>query len=442
MNQKSREGYVMKVFEYGRDELNILYEQLKSRSIENRADIEESVREILRGVKERGDAAVSEYTQKFDGVLISPQELEVSASEIEESLESADKELLNVIKRAAENIRAFHERQKENSWFTTNQDGVVLGQKITPLDRAGVYVPAGSAPLPSTVLMNVIPAKVAGVREIVLCSPPDKSGRINPLILACAKIAGADRVFKTGGAQAIGAMAYGTESIPKVDKIVGPGNIYVATAKKLVFGICGIDMIAGPSEVLVIADETANPRYVAADLLSQAEHDAFASAILVTTSKKIADEVNKELQIQLEKLPRKDIASKSVNNYGAIVITGSIDQAVEIANTIAPEHLELCVEDPFSLLPSINNAGAIFLGNFSPEPLGDYYAGPNHTLPTSGTARFSSPLGVYDFVKRQSIISYSKKAFEKVSSDVAAFADAEGLTAHANSIRIREDGGN
>ncbi|NLM74203.1 MAG: histidinol dehydrogenase [Clostridiaceae bacterium] len=432
----------MKVFEYGRDELNILYEQLKSRSIENRADIEESVREILRGVKERGDAAVSEYTQKFDGVLISPQELEVSASEIEEALESADKELLNVIKRAAENIRAFHERQKENSWFTTNQDGVVLGQKITPLDRAGVYVPAGSAPLPSTVLMNVIPAKVAGVREIVLCSPPDKSGRINPLILACAKIAGADRVFKTGGAQAIGAMAYGTESIPKVDKIVGPGNIYVATAKKLVFGICGIDMIAGPSEVLVIADETANPRYVAADLLSQAEHDAFASAILVTTSKKIADEVNKELQIQLEKLPRKDIASKSVNNYGAIVITGSIDQAVEIANTIAPEHLELCVEDPFSLLPSINNAGAIFLGNFSPEPLGDYYAGPNHTLPTSGTARFSSPLGVYDFVKRQSIISYSKKAFEKVSSDVAAFADAEGLTAHANSIRIREDGGN
>lgn len=431
----------MKVFEYGRDELNILYEQLKSRSIENRADIEESVREILRGVKERGDAAVSEYTQKFDGVLISPQELEVSASEIEESLESADKELLNVIKRAAENIRAFHERQKENSWFTTNQDGVVLGQKITPLDRAGVYVPAGSAPLPSTVLMNVIPAKVAGVREIVLCSPPDKSGRINPLILACAKIAGADRVFKTGGAQAIGAMAYGTESIPKVDKIVGPGNIYVATAKKLVFGICGIDMIAGPSEVLVIADETANPRYVAADLLSQAEHDAFASAILVTTSKKIADEVNKELQIQIEKLPRKDIASKSVNNYGAIVITGSIDQAVEIANTIAPEHLELCVEDPFSLLPSINNAGAIFLGNFSPEPLGDYYAGPNHTLPTSGTARFSSPLGVYDFVKRQSIISYSKKAFEKVSSDVAAFADAEGLTAHANSIRIREDGG-
>jgi len=432
----------MKVFEYGRDELNILYEQLKSRSIENRADIEESVREILRGVKERGDAAVSEYTQKFDGVLISPQELEVSASEIEESLESADKELLNVIKRAAENIRAFHERQKENSWFTTNQDGVVLGQKITPLDRAGVYVPAGSAPLPSTVLMNVIPAKVAGVREIVLCSPPDKNGRINPLILACAKIAGADRVFKTGGAQAIGAMAYGTESIPKVDKIVGPGNIYVATAKKLVFGICGIDMIAGPSEVLVIADETANPRYVAADLLSQAEHDAFASAILVTTSKKIADEVNKELQIQIEKLPRKDIASKSVNNYGAIVITGSIDQAVEIANTIAPEHLELCVEDPFSLLPSINNAGAIFLGNFSPEPLGDYYAGPNHTLPTSGTARFSSPLGVYDFVKRQSIISYSKKAFEKVSSDVTAFADAEGLTAHANSIRIREDGGN
>lgn len=430
----------MKVFEYGKDDIKILFEQLKNRNLENRADIEESVREILQSVKERGDAAVSEFTQKFDGAIVNPQEIEVSSGEMEDALVSVDEELLKVIKRAAENIRKFHARQKENSWFATGQDGVVLGQKVTPLERAGVYVPAGSAPLPSTVLMNVIPAKVAGVSEIILCSPPEKNGRIHPLILACAKIAGADRVFKAGGAQAIGAMAYGTKTIPKADKIVGPGNIYVATAKKLIFGICGIDMIAGPSEVLVIADESANPKYVAADLLSQAEHDSLASAILVTSSRKIADAVNKELQIQLEKLPRKDIALQSINSFGAIIITGTIDEALEIANNIAPEHLEVCVEDPFSLLPSIKNAGAIFLGNYSPEPLGDYFAGPNHTLPTSGTARFSSPLGVYDFVKRQSIISYSKKAFEKIASDVAAFADAEGLTAHANSIRIREGG--
>lgn len=430
----------MKVFEYGKDDIKILFEQLKNRNLENRADIEESVREILQSVKERGDAAVSEFTQKFDGAIVNPQEIEVSSGEMEDALVSVDEELLKVIKRAAENIRKFHARQKENSWFATGQDGVILGQKVTPLERAGVYVPAGSAPLPSTVLMNVIPAKVAGVSEIILCSPPEKNGRIHPLILACAKIAGADRVFKAGGAQAIGAMAYGTKTIPKADKIVGPGNIYVATAKKLIFGICGIDMIAGPSEVLVIADESANPKYVAADLLSQAEHDSLASAILVTSSRKIADAVNKELQIQLEKLPRKDIALQSINSFGAIIITGTIDEALEIANNIAPEHLEVCVEDPFSLLPSIKNAGAIFLGNYSPEPLGDYFAGPNHTLPTSGTARFSSPLGVYDFVKRQSIISYSKKAFEKIASDVAAFADAEGLTAHANSIRIREGG--
>lgn len=430
----------MKVFEYGKDDIKILFEQLKNRNLENRADIEESVREILQSVKERGDAAVSEFTQKFDGAIVNPQEIEVSSGEMEDALVSVDEELLKVIKRAAENIRKFHARQKENSWFATGQDGVILGQKVTPLERAGVYVPAGSAPLPSTVLMNVIPAKVAGVSEIILCSPPEKNGRIHPLILACAKIAGADRVFKAGGAQAIGAMAYGTKTIPKADKIVGPGNIYVATAKKLIFGICGIDMIAGPSEVLVIADESANPKYVAADLLSQAEHDSLASAILVTSSRKIADAVNKELQIQLEKLPRKDIALQSINSFGAIIITGTIDEALEIANNIAPEHLEVCVEEPFSLLPSIKNAGAIFLGNYSPEPLGDYFAGPNHTLPTSGTARFSSPLGVYDFVKRQSIISYSKKAFEKIASDVAAFADAEGLTAHANSIRIREGG--
>lgn len=427
----------MKIYRVGQDNLNVLYEQLNRNSPGIRKDVEDAVLGILHSVRERGDTALLEYTYKFDGVSIDPSSIEVSKIELEGALLSVDKELLKIMEKAADNIRAFHERQKENSWFMTEQDGIILGQKVTPLNRVGVYAPAGSAPLPSTVLMDVIPAKVAGVNEVILFSPPDKNGRINPLILACAKLAGADRVFKSGGAQAIAAMAYGTKTIPKVDKIVGPGNIYVATAKKLVFGTCGIDMIAGPSEVLIIADETANPRFVAADLLSQAEHDALASAILVTNSEKLAQQVITEVQNQLLNLSRSSIAAKSMEDYGAVVVTENIDQAVEIANEIAPEHLEICTSDPFSILPSIKNSGAIFLGNYSPEPLGDYFAGPNHTLPTSGTSRFFSPLGVYDFVKRQSVISYSRDAFIKAAPCVSAFAKAEGLTAHARAIDIR-----
>ncbi len=427
----------MKLYEYGKDDFNTLFDRLRERSPEGRKDIEEAVSGILHSVKERGDMALIDYTQKFDGVSLSSNALEVSKVELEGALLSVDKGLLTVMEKAAANIRAFHDRQRENSWFMTQEDGTLLGQKVTPLNRVGVYAPAGSAPLPSTVLMDVIPAKVAGVSEIILCSPPGKNGKINPLVLACAKLAGVDRVFSVGGAQAVAAMAYGTETLPKVDKIVGPGNIYVTTAKKLVFGTCGIDMIAGPSEVLVIADETANPSYVAADLLSQAEHDVLASSILITTSKAMAQQVEQALQQQLSILPRKEIAERSIEDYGAIVLTQSLDEAIEIANIIAPEHLEVCTADPFALLSSLKNAGAIFLGNYSPEPLGDYFAGPNHTLPTSGTARFFSPLGVYDFVKRQSVISYSRKAFEKATEHVAAFADAEGLTAHAEAIRIR-----
>lgn len=319
----------------------------------------------------------------------------------------------------------------------TREDGTILGQKVTPLSRVGVYAPAGTAPLPSTVLMDIIPARVAGVEEVILCSPPQKDGKVNPVILACAMVAGADRVFAVGGAQAIGAMAYGTRTIPMVDKIVGPGNIYVATAKKQVFGICGIDMIAGPSEVLIIADETANPEYVAADLLSQAEHDLLASSILVTTSTTLAEAVVKAIEAQTQKLTRNEIINKSLDAYGAIVVVPNLDEAVKISNRIAPEHLEINTQDPFALLSGIKNAGAIFLGEYSPEPVGDYFAGPNHTLPTAGTARFFSPLGVYDFIKRSSIISYTRKALMDAAPYAASFADAEGLQAHAESIRIR-----
>jgi len=426
----------MKIYEYGKDNLAEFCERLRERSPGFRKDVEDTCRNILDDVRITGDKALVEYTRKLDGVDISPDAIEVSRTEIESAYNSVDKNLLETIEKAAANIRAFHENQRENSWFTGSK-GVITGQKVTPLERVGVYVPAGSAPLPSSVLMNVIPAKVAGVSEVILCSPPGKDGRIDPLILACCKITGVDRVFTIGGAQAIGAMAYGTETVPKVDKIVGPGNIYVATAKKLVFGICGIDMVAGPSEVLVIADDSANPAFVAADLLSQAEHDILASCVLVTTSKELAGKVLREIELQLARLPRKEIASESLEKYGAVIITGTIGEAIDIANTIAPEHLEVCTIEPFALLDSIRNAGAIFLGSFSPEPLGDYFAGPNHTLPTTGTARFFSPLGVYDFVKYQSVIYYSKEAFDRVSRDIAAFADAEGLSAHANAIRIR-----
>ena len=427
----------MKIYECKKDSLELLLENLNKRSPEGQLEVERVTADIIRNVKERKDEALIEYSRKFDRVELTPDTIEVAQNELVNALNSIDRDLLRVIEKSAANIRAFHEKQLENSWFTTNENGIFLGQKITPLSRVGVYVPAGSAPLPSTVLMDVIPAKVAGVEEIVLCSPPSKNGKIDPVILACAKLAGVHRVFMVGGAQAIAAMAYGTQTIPKVDKIVGPGNIYVATAKKMVFGICGIDMIAGPSEILIIADETANPAYVAADLLSQAEHDKLASSILLTVSKELAQNVINELETQLSKLTRAEIATESLENYGAIVVTETINEAVDISNLIAPEHLEVCTKNPFDLLPLIKNAGAIFLGNYSPESLGDYFAGPNHTLPTSGTARFFSPLGVYDFIKRQSVISYSRDAFNAVASDVAAFAQAEGLTAHAGAVRIR-----
>lgn len=427
----------MRIYEYGRDDMEALFESLRSRAPEGRRDVEEAVSEILKNVKERGDEALCEYTLRFDGVSVPKNRLEVPREEMEKALEAIDGSLRKVLERSAENIRAFHEEQKEKSWFMTGEDGILLGQKVTPLSRVGVYAPAGTAPLPSTVLMDIIPAKVAGVDQVILCSPPQQDGKVNPMILACAMIAGVDRVFAVGGAQAIGAMAYGTRTIPAVDKIVGPGNIYVTVAKKQVFGICGIDMTAGPSEVLIIADESANPAYVAADLLSQAEHDELASAILVTDSRILADAVAKEIEIQAGKLGRSSIVRKSLEAYGAIVLVPSLDDAVKVSNRIAPEHLEINTKDPFALLSDIRNAGAIFLGEYSPEPLGDYFAGPNHTLPTAGTARFFSPLGVYDFVKRSSVISYTRGAFMKAAPYVISFAEAEGLQAHAESVRIR-----
>lgn len=425
----------MKLYLSSKDEMSELFACLKSRNSEERQDVTETVREIINAVRLEGDNALFQYTQKFDGVSL--ESLEVEKSAMQEALNTIDPELLSSIRRAVENIRSFHEKQKENSWFTTEVDGVLLGQKVTPLERVGVYVPGGTAPLPSSVLMNVIPAKVAGVNEVILFTPPGKNGLCSPVILACAAIAGVDRVFLAGGAQAIAAMAYGTETVPKVDKITGPGNIYVATAKKMVYGLCDIDMIAGPSEVLVIADEYARADYVAADLLSQAEHDVMASAILISTSMELIQQVMDEIEIQADKLPRRDFIMESIKNCGATVLVESLAQAIMLSNQIAPEHLELYVKNPFELLGSVKNAGAIFLGEYAPEPLGDYMAGPNHILPTNGTARFSSPLSVSDFVKKSSVISYSKDALAKLWKDVARFAEAEGLDAHANSIRIR-----
>lgn len=425
----------MRLYKSSDNEIDQLLARLKSRNSEERQDVTEAVRDILREVRLKGDKAVIHYTRKFDGVEL--RSLEVEREIIDEALSSIDPELLSTIRKAASNIRSFHEKQKENSWFSAEADGVILGQKVTPLERVGVYVPGGTAPLPSTVLMNVIPAKVAGVNEIILFTPPGKNGLPSPVILACAAIAGADRVFTVGGAQAVAAMAYGTETIPKVDKITGPGNIYVATAKRLVYGLCDIDMIAGPSEILIIADKNARADYVAADLLSQAEHDVMASSILITTSNELIDQVNAEIERQTEKLPRRQFIMESIKNCGAAVLVESIAEAVSISNRIAPEHLELYVSNPFELLGSVKNAGAIFLGEYAPEPLGDYMAGPNHILPTNGTARFSSPLSVSDFMKKSSVISYTRNALEKLWKDAARFAEAEGLDAHANSIRIR-----
>ena len=399
------------------------------------ADVSAPVADILRAVKERGDAALLEYEKQFDRVELSA--LEVTPQELEEGAAQVDPEFTQILREAAENIRAFHAKQKREGFLMTQRDGVVLGQKITPLARVGIYVPGGTAAYPSTVLMNAIPAHIAGVGEIIMATPPGRDGKIRPAILAAAKLAGVTRIFKMGGAQAVAALAYGTESVPKVDKIVGPGNIYVALAKKAVYGHVSIDAIAGPSEILVIADESANPRYVAADLLSQAEHDELASAILVTTSEELAEQVSDQVDAFLKELPRSGIISKSLDNYGYILIADSMEDAIETANEIASEHLEIQTKDPYDVMTKIRNAGAIFIGEYSSEPLGDYFAGPNHVLPTNGTAKFFSPLSVDDFIKKSSIIAYSRNALEAIHEDIEDFAKAEQLTAHANSIKVR-----
>jgi len=398
-------------------------------------DINITVEEIVKNVKKNGDSAVLEYTAKFDGAEL--DSMEVTADEIDIAWKRTPESLKIALAEAADSIKRFHEKQKRNSFMDNTLKGRITGQLINPIEKVGIYIPGGKSPYPSTVLMNAIPAKIAGVENLVMITPPGKNGKIMDNILAAAKIAGVDRIFKVGGAQGIAALAYGTKTIPKVYKITGPGNIYVALAKKQVYGIVDIDMIAGPSEILIIADDTANPRYIAADLLSQAEHDELASSILITPSEKLAEAVSKEVDIQLDKLTRKEIAEKSLENYGRIIITEDLDEAIDIANDIATEHLELMVADPFLCVNSIKNAGAIFVGENTPEPLGDYYAGPNHTLPTNGTAKFSSPLSVDDFIKKTSVIYYSKEALKEVKDTILEISESEGLTAHSNSIRIR-----
>lgn len=401
-------------------------------------NVEAIVAEIIANVRQNGDAALYEYCEKFDKATLTA--LQVTKEEIDEAVASVEPRFLDILARAAENIRAFHSRQVRNSFVLTEENGVVLGQKIIPVDRAGLYVPGGTAAYPSTVLMDSIPAKIAGVKEVVMVTPPNKEGKVNPVILAAASIAGVDRIFKVGGAQAIAALAYGTESVPKVDKIVGPGNAFVAEAKKQVFGQVSIDMIAGPSEILIVADGASNPRHLAADLLSQAEHDKLASAVLVTESMDLAKAVQAELEVQIPQLERSDIARASIDNNGKIIVADDLMQAIDIANEIAPEHLELCVDNPFDYLDAIRHAGSIFMGRNCPEALGDYFAGPNHTLPTSGTAKFSSPLGVDDFIKKTQFTYYTRSALETVAEDVAYFARQEGLTAHARSAVIRTEG--
>ncbi len=415
---------------------NVLNDLLK-RSPNNYSEYEETVNEILSNVKENGDQALFGYTLKFDKFQLTPENIRVTREEIREAYAQMDSELVEVIKRSAANIRAFHEKQLRNSWFDAREDGTILGMKITPIGRVGVYVPGGKAAYPSSVLMNVIPAKVAGVTDIIMTTPPGADGKVNPGTLVAADIAGVGTIYKAGGAQAIAAMAYGTQSIPKVDKITGPGNIFVALAKKAVYGYVSIDSIAGPSEILVLADETANPRYVAADLLSQAEHDELASAILITTSRELAEQVSEEVDGFVARLSRREIMEKSLENYGYILLAEDMEAAIQAANDIASEHLEILTKNPFDTMTRIKNAGAIFLGEYSSEPLGDYYAGPNHILPTNGTAKFFSPVNVDDFLKKTSIISYSREALQAVHEDIERFAESEGLTAHANSIRVR-----
>ncbi|MGI6010977.1 MAG: histidinol dehydrogenase [Ruminococcus sp.] len=427
----------MKIVSLAKEGTKNILENMLKRSPSQYGDYEERVKEILFNVQKRGDEAVFEYTETFDKVKLNSENVRVTKEEIEEAYRQMDQELLAVIRKALVNIRDYHEKQKRNSWFDASEKGTLLGQKVTPLSVAGVYVPGGKAAYPSSVLMNVVPAKVAGVKKIVMTTPCGRDGKVNPVVLAAAREAGVDEIYKIGGAQAIGAMAYGTGSIPKVDKIVGPGNIYVALAKKAVYGHVSIDSIAGPSEILVLADDTANPRYVAADLLSQAEHDELASAILITTSSSLAERVSEEVEKFAAVLSRKEIIRKSLDQFGRILVADSVDQAVEAANEIASEHLEIVMENPFEVMMKIRNAGAIFIGEYSSEPLGDYFAGPNHILPTNGTAKFFSPLSVDDFVKKSSVIYYSREALEEIHQDIIHFAEAEGLTAHANSIKVR-----
>lgn len=415
---------------------NILNDLLK-RSPNNYGEFESRVNDIITQVRENGDKAIFEYTKKFDGADIDASNIRVTKEEIAQAYEQVDEKLLEVIRKAKVNIKDYHEKQKQYSWFDSQENGIILGQKVTPLKIAGVYVPGGKAVYPSSVLMNVMPAKVAGVEKIVMTTPCGADGKVYASTLVAAKEAGVDEIYKVGGAQAIAAMAFGTESIPKVDKIVGPGNIYVALAKKAVFGYVSIDSIAGPSEILVLADETANPKFVAADLLSQAEHDEMASAILITTSEEVAKEVSVEVDKFVAKLSRKDIIQKSLDNYGYILVADSLEDAIEAANDIASEHLEIVTKNAFEVMTKIRNAGAIFIGEYSSEPLGDYFAGPNHVLPTNGTAKFFSPLSVDDFIKKSSIISYSREALQPVYRDIVQFAECEKLTAHANSIRVR-----
>jgi len=415
---------------------NIL-ENLLKRSPNQYDSYESAVKNILEGVKLHKDTALFQYTKKFDKAEITQSNIKVTEEEIQRAYQSVEAKTIEIIRKAIGNIEAYHMKQKQYSWFDSSANGTILGQKVTPIESVGVYVPGGKAAYPSSVLMNVIPAKVAGVTNIVMTTPPDQNGEVYPTTLVAAKEAGVTEIYKVGGAQAIAALAYGTESIPKVDKIVGPGNIYVALAKKAVYGHVSIDSIAGPSEILVIADETANPTYVAADLLSQAEHDELASAILVTTSMELAMEVSKEVDRLIEQLSRKEILKKSIENYGYLLVVNHLDEAIDVANDIASEHLEIMTKDPFMVMTKIKNAGAIFIGEYSSEPLGDYFAGPNHVLPTNGTAKFFSPLSVDDFIKKSSIIAYSKEALEEIHKDIEEFAKVEGLTAHANSIAVR-----
>ncbi len=427
----------MRIVSLTRESQTELLELLKGRNPASYTQQQEAVDGIIAAVREKGDEAVLSFEEKFDHCRLTPETLRVSEEEIQDAYAALDPELIAVMKRAAANIREYHERQKTQSWITTREDGSMLGQKVTPIEVSGCYVPGGRAVYPSSVLMNIIPAKVAGVSQIIMCTPPGADGKAPAGSLVAADIAGADEIYKVGGAQAIAAMAYGTQTIPKADKITGPGNIYVALAKKACFGITGIDSVAGPSEILVIADETADPRYIAADLLSQAEHDPLASAILLTTSRRFAERVSEEIDVFLQTLERADIIRQSLDNYGYAFVADTMEEIIDAANAIASEHMEIVTKDALEVMTKIRNAGAIFLGSYSSEPLGDYYAGPNHILPTNGTARFFSPLGVDQFVKKTSIISYSREALEKVHEDIELFAKSEGLTAHANSIAVR-----